>query len=460
MYVSVSKVNDFNTSRIIYKQLLFESDGITPKTLVDVSINTDYIINGASSVSLPANFPVGVTNGFRLNLLLNNKTYEFVSGATDIPDNVFIFAGTSGVWKLVNNNLLLENLVTCTKEIYQVTDNELISSSLESSFSTSVRIKYYIINNSGVSLSAAELILNSFLSDPSILVKFNVKVLGYLNLSTYVLDTTGISYVNTTITYPDTKIQLLKALPNNSAFVLEVTPNVTNSPEVTLGTYISLYPKLVDYTIVNEVKFYESPVTDIATLKALPASVISPGQVRLVRSVSGLFLFNETSNAADNGSTVLLPNYNPSVGRWIIIQSSIQPGSITQDKLSSDVLALFNAGIKTTFIDIALSGTVSTDLGLSPDYDYYIINTPTNDGSVTTLNFTSSTATTISTTAILLELRQKSGVVIFDSSISFPSGNVPTLSGNGKTDLFAVILVKDSLNVLKKRAFLLQKDIG
>lgn len=460
MYVSVSTTNDFNTSRIIYKQQIYQANGVTLTTLANIDINTDYIINSLQNINLASNFPTGVTNGFRINLLLNNNVYEFVEGGTDTPDNVLVFAGTGGVWKLVNSDSLIESVVSCTKEIYQVTEGELIASSLESSFSNSVPIKYYIINNNGVALTSGELILNSFLSDPSILTKFNVKVLGYLNLTSYVLDTSGISYVNTTITYPDTKIQLVKSLPNNSAFVVEISPNITYSTNVVLGTYISLYPKLVDYTLVDEVKFYESPVTDIATLKALPSSVITPGQVRLVRSTGTLFLFNETSVAADNGATVLLPNYTPSTGRWVVIQSSIQPGSITQTELSNDVLALFNAGIKTTFIDITLGSTVSTNLGVAPFYDYYIVSTPTNDGTTTTLNFTSSTATNGSTTAILLELRQKTGLVVFDNSILFPSGNVPVLSGNGKIDLFAVILVKDTLGVLKKRAFLLQKDIG
>lgn len=460
MYIAVSKTNDYTTARIIYRQNLYNSDNITLATLSNFDISTDASLNGATSVALPANLPTGVPNGYRCLVNLNSKVYEFVSGGTDTVDGVAILSGTGGIWKLVPSNSLIETSVTCNKELYQVTQQELYASSLASSFSNSVPITFYIINNSGAGLTAGELILNAYISDPSIKYKFNVTVLGYLNLSTYSLDTTGITYVNTVISYPDVKIQLAKTLPDNTAFVVRVTPNILSASDVVLGTYLSLYPKIVDYTTISDIKAYDEPVADIAALRALPASVLKAGQVRLVRTTASLYLFDETSTAVDNGSTILKPNYNPTTGRWLVIQSTIQDGSITQSKLGSDVLALFSSGIKTTYINISTSTTQTIDLSAVPSYDYYIIDTPLNDGGTTTLNFTGTTMANTSVLACLIELRQKTGAVVFDNSLLFPGGTIPSLSGNGKSDLIAIILTKDNTGTLKKRAMVLQKNLG
>jgi hypothetical protein len=180
-------------------------------------------------------------------------------------------------------------------------------------------------------------------------------------------------------------------------------------------------------------------------------------QVRFVYSKQTFYYFDETSTLADNGDSVLLPNDNPVTGRWKILTFSIPDGSITLEKLDDAVLETFQGNIETEVINL----TNSTDLVINLDtstFDYFIINCPNEDGDSTTINVTA-TLTNKTTKAVIIELRQKTGVVSFDNSLIFPSGSIPTFSGNNKTDLFVICLVRDDLGVTKKRIFLAQKDI-
>jgi hypothetical protein len=60
----------------------------------------------------------------------------------------------------------------------------------------------------------------------------------------------------------------------------------------------------------------------------------------------------------------------------------------------------------------------------------------------------------------VVELRQNTAAIAFNGSITFPGGNAPALSGNGKTDMIVLSLVKDGNGVVRKRGLLSRNDIG
>lgn len=460
--VSVSKTNDFNTSRIIYKQELFTANQASKITPVDVVFSTNYSLNGdGGSVQVEniASFPTTeLMNGFRVYVQSTERVYEYVSGSNLPADNISIVPAVGGQWVAVSSNSLRESSVNADKELFQVNDTELMEAPLPSVFQSPVAIKYYIVNNDLVPLTTAELDLNAYISDKSLQASYYTKVLGYLNLTTFALDTTNVNYVNTVVEYPNTKVTLTKALPAGSALVVEVTPNIVLDSTIVEGTYVTLYPKLNAYTVTEGVADYGEPVADLATLKALPSSAYKDRQTRFVESKRNFYAFDSDSVLADNGNTVIVPVGNPASGRWLINSSDVLPGTITPSMLSTSTLDLITGGIETTTSTINASTTFTIDLDTT-SLDYFIITSPNDDGGTTLINIIGTLANN-TTKAIMLELRQRTGIVAFHNSIVFPGGNIPVLSGNAKTDLFVITLVKDGAGTLKKRAFMAQKDIG
>lgn len=460
--ISVSKTNNYLESRVIYKQELYEDDQITEIAISDVVINSNFIINGndgsvtlADATELPT---TGLLNGFRVTLTSTGLVYEYLHNSTLLPDNVTILSSLSGVWKAVDSNSIIETTSNCTKEIFEVSNAELIHAPMASVFQDAIPLKYYVINNEGSSIPEAELVLNAYISDTSIKTNYLVKVLGYLNLTTYSLDTTGIDYVNVVVQYPNTKIKLSKALPANSALVIEVIPELILDTVISEGTYITLYPKLNRYTTIDTPGDIGEAVADISSLKALSPSEYKDKQLRYVESVKTIYAFDNESSLADNGLTVLIPVGAPTTGRWLATSITILPNTITPEMLTNDTLSLLESGISTD-TEVLLN---SADYVINLDTigtDYLILNTPEEDGDITNINITG-TLTNNSTKAILVEIRQSTGLIEFDASILFPGGLLPLFSGEGKSDLFVFKLVKDGSGVVKKRGFLVQKDIG
>ena len=459
--VTVSTTNNYATSRVIYKQELFDSSQVNPVTPTDVLINQNFNLNGnAGSVELANAAALPTTellNGFRVTLTSTGRVYEYKSVSTLPVDNVTVIAASVGQWVAVPSNSLRETDTNATKELFQVNASDLVAAPLPSILQSPVPIKYYIFNNDAVALNEGELQLNAYISDASIQATYYVKIIGYLNLTTFTLDTTGIDYVNTVVTLPTTKVRLSKPLPVGSAFVIEVTPNIQFTTSIVEGTYITLYPKLSPYTIITGVPDFGEPVADIAGAKALPTGTFKDRQVRYVESKRQLYGYDAESSAADNGDSVFAPAGNPPLGRWHALNTNIAAGSITPTMLSSSTLALISGnGIETTTnnINTASTFTINTDTATT---DYFIVRTPTTG--TTTIDITGTLANN-TTRAVILELRQQAGLVQFANTISFPGGSLPLLSGNGKTDLFVLKLVKDGSGVTKKRAFMVQKDIG
>ena len=270
--ITVSKTNDYTESRVIYKQELFEDNQVTEKTLTDIIISSNFVLNAnlGSVLLTDANAlpTTGLLHGFRVELESTGLVYEYLHGSTLTVDNVTVLPSLAGVWKNVPSNSLIESTVGCTKEIFEIPTEDLIIAPMHSVFQTAIPLKYYVINNEGASLPEAELSLNAYISDTSIKTKYWVKVLGYLNLTNYTLDTSGIDFVNVVVQYPNTKIKLSKPLPPNTAFVIEVTPELILDTIISEGTYITLYPKLNRYTTIDTPGDIGEAVADISSLKA------------------------------------------------------------------------------------------------------------------------------------------------------------------------------------------------
>lgn len=457
-YIIASTSNSFSNGKVIFRQSVYNTDQVTLLSLSSSEFNNSLAITGngilASATDLPTS---NLSNGMRFKIADVNKVFEYNSTSNAIADGISVINALQGRWLLITTNTLIPDVFTADRELYEVPEDDLELALTSTGFSFPA-IKYYIVNNDGNPLLSAELDLNPFVSDKSLKLSFKVKILGYINLSSYVLDITGIGYVNSTVDYPATEIQLTKALPQETALIIEVTPDIDVNNLIYNGTYISLYPKLNDYTFVDEITYFSTPLANIADLKAIPLSIVKDKQARYVESKRNFYVYDSSSTIADNGDTVLIPNSAPSIGRWLLLVASIDDESITPAKLSSDTLALIDNSITTTSITINTSIEYNLDLD-SQDFDYFIITTPTEDGNVTTIDVTA-TLSTNSTKSIAIELRQRTGLVEFDNSLLFPGGIIPGLSGAGKTDLFVVVLTRDTTTTIKKRIYISQKDIG
>lgn len=455
--VCVSTVNNFNTSRVIYKQKLYSNDEIVLTNLSSIIINTDNVINGNYIITDFTSFPdtTSLPNGYRVSVNANNSVYEYIRDSTLVANNLTTFPAVNGIWSTVYSNTLTELTNTARKEKFEVTEDELTKSTLNLTLNSAASIKYYLYNDSNSNFSNGELYLSDYCSNPDIIYKFAVKILGYFNFTTNTLDTTGIAFINIDIEYPSIKPQLSKPLPANSALVIEVKPILTYSTPILENVFIAVYPKLNTYSTITDINSWGEPVADLTALRALPSSNYKPNQIRYVSSLNQAFGFNSNSTSLDDGVTVIVPNNNPITGRWLAISSSILNNSITLDKLTSDALNTLTPKILTTTLNIT-TATFTLDLD-SNLYDYYIINVLSNDNMLFNINVTLENNSTIS---VILEIRQNSSSIIFDNSLLFPNGNIPVLSGNNKTDLFVVYINKDSNGNIKKRITLVQKNIG
>lgn len=460
--ICVSKTNDYSTSHVIYRQDLYETDQVTPKTLSNVTFDADFIFNASSTITNTASFPgADVPEGYRVLVSSSSKVYQYYSDSSLTTDNINVFDGwNGGKWVYVLENTVTPLTSTANKEIAEVTQEEFLPAPLESFLTTPVPLKYYIVNDGSTALTTGQLFLNEYSSNSQILPTFYVTILGYLNLSTFSLDTNGIGDLGVAVEYPTNNIPLTKNLPVNSAFVISITPDVLTSSEILKGTYVSLYPLLAPYTLIDEVKDWAEAVDDLATLKGLNTAQYKDGQTRVVKSLNRKFTYDAESELSDNGSTIIIPNGSPTSGRWLAETLTVAEDSIGLDELDSEVTALLGKGINPTTVTILSPSTYTIDLD-SSEFDYYIINTPLTD------EFLSGTVINVIGTlenneakAIALEIRQSTSAVTLDASIIWPGNTAPLFSGNTKTDLVIVYLVKGGDGTLKKRAILAEQDIG
>jgi hypothetical protein len=459
--ISVSTTNDYTTSRIISKLDHFESDYITPRTLGDLVITSNSTINGATSYSNPSDIATlaGVITGYRVQLSGNGFVYEFVSSASDPVDNVTVLNHSSGRWLKTREASLYETTALAEIDVISADQETLLVAPLENINSIPVPVKYWIMNDTGGTLTGLRLNLSEYTSDPAIRLVFGVKIIGYVNLTSFVLDTTGIDNLGVIQEYPTLDIAFNKGIPNGSAVVIEVTPSSQLLDGVSAQSFISIYPKLVNYSLLQDLLFWDAPVDNIAALKSLNSVQYKSGQVRLVESVNRPYKYDAASVLADNGDTVLIPNANPTTGRWVIFDPALPDGSVGLAKLSSEVITALGDQIKTDTRTI--NSPTNYTYSLDEDYDYIVLNCPNTDISNTVTNINiSATLANNQTKAVIIELVQKTGVVAFDSSILFPSGATPVLSGNGKSDIILFSARRDSLGIVKKRGKIATTDAG
>ena len=459
--ISVSTTNDYTTSRIISKLDHFESDYITPRTLGDLVITSNSTLNGATSYSNPSDIATlaGVITGFRVQLNSNGFCYEFLQGSTEPVDNITVLNHSSGRWFKTREASLYETTSLAEIDVISADQDTLLVAPLENINSIPVPIKYWIVNDTGGTLTGLRLNLSEYTSDPAIRLIFGVKIIGYISLSSFVLDTTGIDNLGVVQEYPTLDIALNKGIPNGSAVVIEVTPSSQLLDGISAKTFISIYPKLVNYSLLQDLLFWDAPVDNIAALKSLNSVQYKSGQVRLVESVNRPYKYDAASVLADNGDTVLIPNTNPTTGRWVIFNPALPDGSVGLAKLSNEVITALGDQIKTDTRNI--NSPTNYTYSLDEDYDYIVLNCPNTDISNTITNINiSATLVNNQTKAVIIELVQKTGAIAFDSSILFPSGTTPVLSGNGKSDIILFSARKDSAGIVKKRGKIATTDAG
>jgi hypothetical protein len=385
--------------------------------------------------------------------------YEFVSGSVENVDNITVLAHSSGRWFKTREASLYETTSLAEIDVISADQDTLLVAPLENINSIPVPIKYWIVNDTGGTLTGLRLNLSEYTSDPAIRLVFGVKIIGYINLTSFVLDTTGIDNLGVVQEYPTLDIVLNKGIPDGSAVVIEVTPSSQLLDGVSAASFISIYPKLVNYSLLQDLLFWDAPVDNIAALKSLNSVQYRAGQVRLVESVNRPYKYDAASVLADNGDTVLIPNTNPTTGRWVIFDPALPDGSVGLAKLSSEVVDALGDQIKTDTRNI--NSPTNYTYSLDEDYDYIVLNCPNTDisNTITNINFTATLANN-QTKAVIIELVQKTGAVAFDNTILFPSGTTPVLSGNGKSDILLFSARKDSSGVVKKRGKIATTDAG
>ena len=459
--ISVSTTNSYASSRIIYKFAHFASDYITPTSASNVVITSDSTINGATSYNNPSDIETisSLLTGYRVLLNGSGFVYEYIAGATDAVDNITILNHSSGRWFKTRESSLYETTALAEIDIISADQETLLVAPLENINSIPVPIKYWLVNDTGGTLTGLRLNLSEYTSDPAIKLVFGVKVIGYVNLTSFVLDTTGIDNLGVIQEYPTLDIALNKGIVDGSALVIEVTPSSQLLDGVSAKSFISIYPKLVNYALLQDLLFWDAPVDNIAALKSLNSVQYKSGQVRLVNSVNRPYKYDAASVLADNGDTVLIPNTNPTTGRWVVFNPALPDGSVGLSKLASEVITALGDQIRTNTVTITSPTTYT--INLDDDYDYIILNCPNADisNTITSINF-SATLANNQTKAIVVELAQKTGAVAFDSSVLFPSGTTPVLSGNGKSDIILFSARKDSAGIVKKRGKIATTDAG
>jgi hypothetical protein len=459
--IHISTTNDITTSRVIYKYNYFTDDEVTLNTPATINLTANSIVNGATSYATPTDVATlaSVPNGYRVAIISTGFMYEFVSGSTVTADGLTVLTHSSGRWIKTRTNTLYEPDTSALTDIVGVSSPLLISASLKNINDDAVPLKYWIINDSGTSVANTRLNLAEYCSDASFLLKFDVTVIGYLNLSTFLLDTTGINNVGVALEYPTIDISLNKSLPNNSAVVVQVAPTTQVLNNLVSKTFVSVYPRIVGYGILRENLYWSDAMTDIASLKALNNVQYQDNQVRFVKSVNHPYVFNAASAAVDNGDTVIAPNTNPPTGRWLIFDLAIPDGSVGLSKLSPGVVEALTDTIRTNTVTINAPSNYTVNL--DDAYDYIVLKTPPNDlgNTISEINI-SATLANNQTKSQVVELVQNTGVLAFHASILFPSGSTPILSGNGKSDVLLFTIRKDAAGIIKKRGMLVTKDAG
>lgn len=459
--VSLSTTSNYSDARVIAEVSLYETDQVTLRTPQDIVINAQALVTGNATYATPSLVPTSVhPEGFRIKVTSLGNVYSYIANSTLIPNGLTVLdAGSNARWVLVPSNMLNEPAVTCNKEIYQVTQEELQHSPFPVNAAINVPTKYYIQNDRPGALQSGELDLNIYKSDKSLQVSANVIVAGYVDNSTYQLDTANIQYVGAAISYPGTIFSLSKPLPAGSYLVFDVLPVIEPNQQVLPGSYLSLYPRLNTYTNVVSIENWAEGVASIAMLQALPQSVLKNQQSVHVKSLNRIYTYISDSAAAADGDVTVMPGFNPTTGRWISNSAPIGNQSITLDKLAPEVLSAFANNVANAAVTLNSSTSYTVNFNTLQS-DHLVLTTPVDDGEPTIINFTHSALGNNQTNSKLLELVQRSGTVQFHSSILFPGGNQPVLSGDGKSDLLLLTIQKNAAGQVKKRAMVLHRNIG
>jgi len=455
-YLIYSDTDDIQTGRIIYKRKNYDDNG----NLLPISnfiLDKNQLFTTPKNVPNTISLPTNVLEGFRIRIdSFSNSVYEFTQDNLT-PNNITILNGTNGFWRLLDSNSLIEDYVDIDLAVEMVSENE-IQPIILNTINDRKSIKYYVINNS-LPFVEGNVILNETFTNSSLVATFDVKIIGYLNLDNFSLDTSGINNINVFIEYPTNNIILNKPLPFNHALVLEIVPNINNvRNNIIFNSSIYLNPKIENYVKITPALHWAEPVADLDVLQYLLPIQITDYQIRFVKSKQVYYYYVSNSSLTVDGDNVIQP-INVS-GRWLKSTIDVRDNSITFQKLDNDLKSYFSNITKIEYITYNTLGLNILELS-NYDADYFVIKTPIEDGTFTpfTFDFNYNNLDVSKSKEFVVEFKYRDSTFRFDNFIKFSNNNIPLPSGNNKTDIFIFQYQVSDNNIITKRGFVYAQNV-
>lgn len=430
------------------------------------------LTNGTWTVATPGDLPATPINGMRKIVSSLGAIYEFYAGSTLEADGYFVRNATGGQWLKVVSNSVNEAAITnvytslnsAGRELSSLDPLNIIRASYAGDGTPGTAILFYVINDYGRVLPAGTpLTFNETLAGSVVDDIIVVTNRGYVNLTTFALDTT-MTGINTPVVYNREVAYLLpKNLPVGSAVLLSIVPQFNYSTiniDAAPNSALTLYPAFKFRPTTDIATAWDNAVSTRGDLSTLPTTDLLSDQARYVKENGSIYVYDATSLTTADGTLIIKPASFAinEPGRWKIFSSYISAASVTYDKLATDVTSALANTIKRVNIVASGSGTVTMTKSSG---DYFYVLAPTVESAATTL-LTADFGTPVNNTeeVILVELKQQTGAITFPGSAIFPGAITPTLSGPGKTDLLAYSFNTDGTGTSKLRIYLLKSDIG
>ena len=450
IHLYVSRTNDFTTARCLYSYSRYQADQLTINVPVDVVITSNADINTANSITDETLLPASPPEGYRIQVMSKSAVYTYRAGSLVQANGISVLAPVSGPGRWHITSSLVDTAEGYLTELSLV--NAPLTAPVENATQPVVPVMYYILNDGGGSVTGF-LEINPYASQ-EMTVEYRFKIHGHINLTNFAFDSTGFQYTDVTV-FED-NLSIGKALPVGRALIVSIYPFILNNA-ISYGSYLTVYPKISPFVVQTAPLYFDAPVATLAALMALPPTAYLDGQSRIVMSNRALYTFYADSTAVANGSDILMPAGNPATGRWMSASSSLGSETVGLAQLKPEVIDALEDDSKVT--SVTLTTTAPYTIDLDTGFDYFILDCPVDNGNTLIFNV-SGTLANNDIKSCIIELRQNTAAVEFHSTITFPGGNAPVLSGAGKTDMLVLTLVKDSTGAVRKRGTISRSDIG
>ncbi|PLS68061.1 MAG: hypothetical protein CV045_10055 [Cyanobacteria bacterium M5B4] len=447
-YIYFSTENNLAEARVLYKRENFSPNGsLLP--IAPFSITSTDWLTIPRTINSPENLPtVVVPEGFRIAInSLGGQIYEFTTQSLT-PNNITILEGEGGFWRLLLGANMVET-VDNTDLLVETVPQNLIEPVEITSLFDSKTIKYYLINTSTSSISG-QILLNPSINT-STNVAFNIKTIGYVNLSNFSFTTTGITGAGNFSPYNNESARLKIPLPPNHALVLEVEINLSATMNLVQGTLISLTPKIRFLSLLEPPKYWDSPVDNLTFLANLLPEQVIKGQIRYVVSKRDYYYYDPNDSREADGDFIVTPV--GLTGRWSRGRFFIPDNSITFQNLNQDLKNRFKGETKILNIEANILGEYILDI-TNIEENYIIITTPVDNNLIPWIfDIIHTGLQEWESREVVVEFIYRSAPVQFSPLIVFPDNKTPLLSGNASKDIFVFQVQRQSGDNIIKRGF-------